>query len=302
MESRALSRLAAEWAIPLPFSDSGKPAIASFNGSSPLRRSPVDHEIRGPGRVLRRLGACAVHHHRYRVPARKDLLADPLPGADRRPGDRPGGGDRYHGAGAGPGAAGRAAEKHQDHEGLPRGAAGRRNLLPHDRRHPQADRRHPGAGDGVRVRRCRQLRDAGRQARQCAAGQAGALHRLGAPAALGAATRLRAVGRDPSARHLSEAARQGGEDRAPRLDRRRDGAADRSRHLRVQSGECVEAAEDALGEAALPRRAERGRGVARARGAEPRRAAQPRAERREHRRDRRARAGDRRKRWRNAAA
>ncbi len=177
-------------------------------------------------------------------------------------------------------------------EGLPCGAAGCGNLLPHDRRHSQADRRHPGAGDGVRVRRRRQLRDAGRQARQCAAGQAGALHRLGAPAAVGAAARLCAVGRHPSARHLSEAARQGRESRTPRLDRRRDGAADRSRHLRVQSGECLEAAEDALGEAALPRRVERGRGLARARGAEPRRAAQPRAERREHRRDRGARAGD----------
>ena len=74
--------------------------------------------------------------------------------------------------------------------------------------------------------------------------------------------------------------------RPHRLDGRRDGGADLARHLPRRARARLDAAEDPGAQAQGARRADRGRGLARARGADPRRAALARAQGRHHRRHR----------------
>ena len=76
--------------------------------------------------------------------------------------------------------------------------------------------------------------------------------------------------------------------RPRRLDGRRDGGPDLARHLSRRARTRLDAAEDPGAQAQGARRADRGRGLARARGADPRRAALARAQGRHHRRHRRA--------------
>ena len=100
--------------------------------------------------------------------------------------------------------------------------------------------------------------------------------------------RLRDLRRHPSARRLSRAGRRPRPARPRRLDGRRDGGAHLARHLPRRARARLAAAEDPGAQAEGARRADRGRGLARARGADPRRAALARAQGRHHRRHRHA--------------
>ena len=103
---------------------------------------------------------------------------------------RPGQGRRGRGAGRhalGPAvarAALRALPQPQRGQGLPRGAAGSGDLPDQRRRPARAVLRHPGRGDGLRLRRSGRLRDAGAADRARVDRQVVALHRLEPPAAL----------------------------------------------------------------------------------------------------------------------
>ena len=112
-----------------------------------------------------------------------------------------------------------------------------------------------------------------RQSRQVAP-----LHRLDAAAAERGAARLRHLRRDPSARRLSQALRRSRQARAQRLDARGDEGPHLARHLSVRARARLGTPEDTGAQAQGARRADRGRGLARARGAGARRAARPRAQ------------------------
>ena len=154
--------------------------------------------------------------------------------------------------------------------------------------HSASDLRYPGRRHGARLRQFDLLRPARAAHHRRRARQIAPLHRLDAAAAVRCAALLCHVRRDAFARRLSRAGRRPRAARPRRLGAGRDAGADVGRHLPHGSGECLAAAEDPRAQAEGARRADRGRGLARARGAGARRAALAGAQGRRDRRHRRA--------------
>ena len=182
---------------------------------------------------MRSVGAPPVRRCRHRVPPGNDVLACSLrrPACLRRRGA--GGGcarrrRRFTAAPAAHGGRGRG-------QGVPCGASGPRNLLEAGGRSADSPVRHPGRGDGLRLRRSGLLRrtravDLPRHDRQIFA-----LHRLGPQAARGGADRICDRRRDLSPRRLQGADQTHPGDRPSELARRRDEGPCFARDLRTAS-------------------------------------------------------------------
>ena len=121
--------------------------------------------------------------------------------------------------------------------------------------------------------------------------QVAPLHRLDAAAAFRRAGFLRALRRHAFARGLSQARRRSRQTRTHQLGRGRDGRAHLAGDLPRRTGARLGTAQEPRAQAEGTRRADRGRGLARARGANQGRAALARAQGRHGRRHRRAGAG-----------
>ena len=139
-----------------------------------------------------------------------------------------GGGDRSSGTGPGPRPAVGAHGRRGRAQGDARRPPGSGDLLP-SRPAAGAVLRHAGRGHGLRLRRGGRLRHAGEQAGRRPARQELALHRLGAPAAVGGADPLRPGRRHPPAGDLREAGSPDRQGRPHGLGRRGAGSAARSR-------------------------------------------------------------------------
>ena len=170
---------------------------------------------------------------RHGIPARDDVLADPLRRAARE--RRRGAGHRRAGrrsrSSAAPGPDGGRGRR----QGLSRGASGSGDLLEALGRAADAAVRHPGGGHGLRLWRPGLLQrdravDLPRDDRQVVA-----LHRLGAPPARRGPDRLCARRRHSPSRRLQGPVEAPRRDRAPVLARRRDEGADLDRDLRTAS-------------------------------------------------------------------
>ena len=110
-----------------------------------------------------------------------------------------------------PGPARRAARQPGGDEGVPRRAAGHRDLRAEIRRRAAPAVRHPGRRHGGRLRRPGRLRGAGRRPHRRLDRQGAPLQRLVGPAALRRADRLRRRRRHLPARGLPQAVRAAGD-------------------------------------------------------------------------------------------
>ena len=162
---------------------------AGQRGANPLRRRHAHHHRDcGPEGLRGRAGTRAFRGDRHGVHARPDLLAEALLDPGRR--SRRRGHHRSAGQGHRPRAALSPHGGEKSDEGVPRRAAGHRDLPPSGGRHPRAALRHPDRSHGVRLRRGRLVRNAGAQDHEIGDRQVRALHRLEPPSALQAPARI----------------------------------------------------------------------------------------------------------------
>ena len=168
--------------------------------------------------------------------------------------------------------------------------ARRRNFLEARRAGAEPDVRHPGRGDGLRLRRPGFLQRTGAIDLPGGGRQVVALHRLGAPPARSGADRLCHRRRHAFARHLSRAAGATGEIGPPELAGGRNEGPHLGRDLRTAPRARLGALQDAREEAARSRRLDGSRRLAGKRGSDPRRAARARPQGRRAGRSRARRA------------
>ena len=250
----------------------------------------ADHcHHRGSEGALRPSRGGGIRHRRYRIHARAHLLAGTLRrAACRRARGR---GDRCAGAGDRSRPARRPAGQPGGDEGVPRRAAGHRDLRAALRRRAAAAVRHPDRRHGGGVRRPGRLRRAGRGADRRFDRQGAPVQRLVGAAAVGLADHLRRGRRHLSAHRLHQSCARG-----CKQDGRLDWVAEEMAEL-ADPGTLPRRSRGDVGTPApaqqqppLPRHGAGAGGVARARGAAGEHPAPAPAARRDAAGDRRHRA------------